>query len=302
MSERRKLGKTNKMVAYVAAGIVHAVIIGALLFNFTKDTKTVEAFDADKLDIVTATTIDESQIKDQQDRLKKLEREKQRNKELEEKRLRDLKREAEREKKRIEDLKKKNKEEQAKARELEAERKKIALQRKKEKDKREKELAEKKKKEAAEKKRKEKIAREKKAADDKRRAEEAAANERLNELLQEEERLRAAQNANRIAKERTTTVSNRYAALIREAVNLKRTIAPDFESWRVATINIKLSPLGEVLDVRTVKSSGSARYDRDAETAIRKASPLPIPTEEEDAQAHKLFRDVTLKFSMPGAG
>jgi len=299
MSERRKLGKTNKMVAYVAAGIVHAVIIGALLFNFTKDTKTVEAFDADKLDIVTATTIDESQIKDQQDRLKKLEREKQRNKELEEKRLRDLKREAEREKKRIEDLKKKNKEEQAK---LEAERKKIALQRKKEKEKREKELAEKKKKEAAEKKRKEKIAREKKAADDKRRAEEAAANERLNELLQEEERLRAAQNANRIAKERTTTVSNRYAALIREAVNLKRTIAPDFESWRVATINIKLSPLGEVLDVRTVKSSGSARYDRDAETAIRKASPLPIPTEEEDAQAHKLFRDVTLKFSMPGAG
>lgn len=310
MSERRrKSGVTNKMVAYIAAGVVHAVIIGVMLFNFTSEPKqVVEAFDADKVDIMNATTIEESQIKDQQDLLKKKEAEKKRRAEQEKKRLEELKQQAKDEEKKLDELKEKQEKEKVKAQELEAERKKIALERKKEDEKRKKELAERKKKEeaerkkkAAEKKRKEKIAREKKAADDKKRAEDAAAKQRLDDLLAEEEQRLSAQNTDRIAKERTATVSSKYAALIREAVNQKRTIAPDFERWRVAEINIKLSPGGDVLGVRTVKSSGSSRYDRDAETAIRKASPLPIPTEQEDAQAHRLFRDVTLKFSMPGA-
>jgi len=290
------------MVAYIAAGVVHAIIIGIMLFNFTSEPKqVVEAFDADKVDVINATTIEESQIKNQQDLLKKKEAEKKRREAQEKKRLEDLQKQAKDEKKKLEELKEKQKEEQAKAKELEAERKKIALKKKKEDEKRAKELAERKKKEAAEKKRKEKIAREKKAAEDKKKAKEAAAKKQLDDLLAQEEQRISAQNTDRIAKERTATVSSKYAALIREAVNQKRTIAPDFERWRVAEINIKLSPRGDVLGVRTVKSSGSSRYDRDAETAIRKASPLPIPTEQEDAQAHMLFRDVTLKFSMPGA-
>jgi len=303
MSERRrKAGITNRMVAYIAAGVVHAIIIGIMLFNFTSEPKqVVEAFDADKVDVINATTIEESQIKNQQDLLKKKEAEKKRREAQEKKRLEDLQKQAKDEKKKLEELKEKQKEEQAKAKELEAERKKIALKKKKEDEKRAKELAERKKKEAAEKKRKEKIAREKKAAEDKKKAKEAAAKKQLDDLLAQEEQRISAQNTDRIAKERTATVSSKYAALIREAVNQKRTIAPDFERWRVAEINIKLSPRGDVLGVRTVKSSGSSRYDRDAETAIRKASPLPIPTEQEDAQAHMLFRDVTLKFSMPGA-
>jgi len=310
MSKRqRKVGVTNKMVAYIAAGVVHAAIIGAMLFNFTSKPKTViEAFDADKVDIMNATTIEESQIKDQQDLLKKKEAEKKRREEQEKKRLEDLQKQAKDEKKKIEELKEQQREEKEKAQELEAERKKIALEKKEEDKKRAKEEAERKKKEAerkkkeeAEKERKEKVAREKKAADDKKRAEDEAAKKRLDDLLAEEEQRVSAQNTDRIAKERTATISSKYAALIREAVNQKRTISPDFERWRVAEINIKLSPRGDVLGVRTVKSSGSSRYDRDAETAIRKASPLPIPSEQEDAQAHQIFRDVTLKFSMPGA-
>lgn len=314
---RRKAGITNKMVAYIAAGVVHAIIIGAMLYNFTSDEpKTVvEAFDADKVDIMNATTIEESQIKNQQDLLKKKEAEKKRREAQEKKRLEDLQRQSKDEEKKLDDLKEKQKEEKVKAQEREAERKKIALKKKKEDEKREKDEAERKKKDeaerkkkaetekknAAEKKRKDKIASEKKAADDKKRAQDDAAKKQLDDLLAQEEQMVSAQNTDRISKERTSTVSSKYAALIREAVNQKRTISPDFERWRVAEINIKLSPRGDVLGVRTVKSSGSSRYDRDAETAIRKASPLPIPTEQEDAQAHKLFRDVTLKFSMPGA-
>jgi len=53
MSERRKRrGASSKTIAYIGAGLVHVVIIGAMLFNFTNKTKTVEAFDAETIDVV----------------------------------------------------------------------------------------------------------------------------------------------------------------------------------------------------------------------------------------------------------
>ena len=94
---------------------------------------------------------------------------------------------------------------------------------------------------------------------------------------------------------------SKYAALVTKAINDKRTIAPDFDSSLAAKLNIKLSPRGDVLNVSIVESSGNARYDRDAEKAVRNASPLPIPSIEEDETAHKTFQDVTLNIKMPNA-
>jgi colicin import membrane protein len=43
------------------------------------------------------------------------------------------------------------------------------------------------------------------------------------------------------------------------------------------TIQVKLLPSGEVMDAVVVSSSGDAVFDRSAENAVRKASPLPVP-------------------------
>ena len=73
MSKRRKAGAANRVMAYIAAAVVHLLLIGALFFNFTKDDdhEIVEAFDAEKIDTIKASVIDESQIKDQREKLKK---------------------------------------------------------------------------------------------------------------------------------------------------------------------------------------------------------------------------------------
>jgi len=278
------------MIAYIATGLVHAVIIGALLFNFTSKRETVDAAYAEKVDVVKATTIDESEIKKQQDKLKQKERDKQREKERERKRLEDLKKKSEQEQKRIEELKNRQKLEQKKAEELEQQRKTIAL---------------KKQQEEAERKRKAEEARKKKIAEDKRRAElariereqqEIEKQRRLNESLAAEEAFIAEQRA----KQRATTLLSKYSALIKQKVARYRTISPDFERWRTTKVNVKLSPSGDVESVRIVKSSGDVRYDRSVETAIYQSTPLPIPSVAEDVEVNKLFQDLNLDFPMPG--
>lgn len=285
MSERRKRRRaSSKTIAYIGAGLVHLVIIGAMLFNFTSKTKTVEAFDAEKIDVVKATTVSEAEIQQQRDKIKQEDRDKKRKKQQEEDRLKDLQKQAELEKQRIQDLEK--------------ERKTIALEKQKEEEKRKKELADRKKKEKKEKERKAKI------AADKKRVEDEARIAREQKRLDDEERLRQEllkeQNA-RISSERTTTLIGRYSARIRDAINDKRIIAPDFEPWRKTKLNIKLSSQGDVVSVSIVESSGSQRYDRSAETAVRQSSPLPIPPRSESEQAHETFRDFNLNITMPGA-
>ena len=84
MSERRQRESArNKLIAYTAAGVVHAVIIGALLFNFASKPDSIDADFAEKVDVVKATTVDESEIEDQKNKLKQQEREKRRQQELE---------------------------------------------------------------------------------------------------------------------------------------------------------------------------------------------------------------------------
>lgn len=296
MSERRnKLSKQNRTKAYIAAGLVHVVIIGLMLFNFSAKRETVDAADADKIDVVKARMVDDAQIKQEQDKIKKRERDKKREQERERKRLEDLKKKSKAEEKRLEELKKKKVDEQKKADELEKQRKEIALKKQKEEDKR--------KKDEAERKKKADEARKKKEADKKRKEEnerikreerELESQRRLNESLAAEEAFIAEQQA----KQRATTLMGKYTALITEKVNAVRTISPNFERWRVTKVNVKLSPSGDVKSVRIVKSSGNVQYDRSVETAVRKASPLPIPSVADDAEVNKLFQDLNISFDM----
>ena len=58
-------------------------------------------------------------------------------------------------------------------------------------------------------------------------------------------------------------------------------------------IRVKLTPDGTVMDVKIVTSSGNDSFDNNAEIAVRKASPLPVPKDKE------LFNDQfrTFKFT-----
>jgi len=53
-------------------------------------------------------------------------------------------------------------------------------------------------------------------------------------------------------------------------------------AWRAGvecTIEVQMIPGGEVVSVRLLKSCGSGVFDRSVENAVRKASPLPVPSD-----------------------
>jgi colicin import membrane protein len=47
------------------------------------------------------------------------------------------------------------------------------------------------------------------------------------------------------------------------------------------TLRVSLLSSGEVMNVSIVKSSGDDMFDRSAENAVKKASPLPVPNDRE---------------------
>lgn len=278
MSDRRERNRTkNRTVAYIAAGVVHAAIIAALLINFTSKSDTIEAVYAEKIDVVTANTVDESQIKKEQDRLKKIDRDKKKKTEKEKRDLKKLKDQAKLEKQRLADL--------------QADRKKIALQKQRDKEKYEKELRERKRKEELAKKRKKELEELERIKEEER---EYAAQQQMNKMLAEEEAFLAETRA----LQRTITAIQQSLSLIEDKINSVRTVDPSFEIWRVSVIDIKVSPTGVVQLVRTIESSGSAQYDEFVESAVYKASPLPLPNAQNYPSAHRKFVEDGFEFEV----
>lgn len=68
---------------------------------------------------------------------------------------------------------------------------------------------------------------------------------------------------------------------------------PDVVGNPQAEFEVSLIPTGEVLNVKLSRSSGNPAYDNAVERAIRKASPLPLPT---DPALVGRFRELKLKF------
>lgn len=108
--------------------------------------------------------------------------------------------------------------------------------------------------------------------------------------LQEEKRqarLReAAQKKAQVAKE-----VDKYKALIIQAIGRQWILPDHVESGLYSQFRIRLAPNGVVLEVSLVQSSGDPILDRSAQSAIYKASPLPVPG---DPDAFNVFRDIRL--------
>ncbi len=220
-----------------------------------------------KPEIVSAKVIDQAAVAAEVKRLHAAEEAaaKQRQKELDQQqaRARELERKRRAEEKRLKELKaekdrlKKQRDEQAK-REVEA-RKKAQVE------------AEKRKQAEAEK------ARQQQAELQRKRVEEAE-RKRIEQALQdelaaEEAAIQARQQAQQDRRE-----IDRYIAAIASRVRQSFTILPGLDGL-TCTLRITLIPGGEVAGVQITKSSGNQTFDRQSENAVRKAAPLPVPTE-----------------------
>jgi colicin import membrane protein len=127
-------------------------------------------------------------------------------------------------------------------------------------------------------------------AERQRRAEETA--QRQREI--EAEAARQAAEADRVAQ--STAV--RYTALIRDRVERSWLRSPGLPDKLEALLLVRLDPFGEVLEARIVRSSGNPLFDRSAEAAVKKASPLPVPSDV--TIYNRFFREFQFVFKPEG--
>ncbi|MEY3182020.1 MAG: hypothetical protein RLZ35_5 [Pseudomonadota bacterium] len=85
----------------------------------------------------------------------------------------------------------------------------------------------------------------------------------------------------------------KYQALMREKVNQVWILPGEDTQGLVCELEIKLLPDGTVLSSKVVRSSGNFAFDRSAEAAVSRASPLPIP---EDKELMPEFRNFIFTF------
>ena len=106
--------------------------------------------------------------------------------------------------------------------------------------------------------------------------------------LREEERQR--QEAARHA--RALTEIEKYKILIKQKVK-RNWVDPGGSKGLESTIKVRLAASGDVLEVQTTHSSGDDVFDRSGVNAVYKASPLPVPP---DQDLFDEFREIEFKF------
>jgi len=55
-------------------------------------------------------------------------------------------------------------------------------------------------------------------------------------------------------------------------------VYPDLDDGLKCTLYVRMIPGGDVVEARVIQSSGNQSFDRQAENAVRKAAPLPVPS------------------------
>ncbi|WP_218814873.1 cell envelope integrity protein TolA [Rickettsiella endosymbiont of Dermanyssus gallinae] len=78
---------------------------------------------------------------------------------------------------------------------------------------------------------------------------------------------------------RNAAATTKYRHLILQSIAQQWIIPPDVDKHLETRLAVRLAPGGMVLEVVIIKGSGNAVLDRSAQTAVYKASPLPVPKE-----------------------
>lgn len=291
--------------AFSVALIFHAIFFGALLLNWQMDKP--KKIVMEQGDVIQVTSVDANSYDAE---IKKIEEKKQARKNLEKKRQA----REERRLKEVEEKKKQKKAEQLKRKKAAAAKKKKAAKKKAEQekarklakkkaddDKRKKEEASRKE-ELKQKKLKKTEEARKKVEEEKRRKEEQKRQEAERKRKAEEEKKRLAEEkrqqerANAERKRLSKGIINRHVAMIAQKIERSWRQPLDAPNNLKCKIDIVLLPSGNVVSVKVVETSGNLSFDRSVETAVRRASPLPVPT---DSVIFKQFEVMRLRFE-PG--
>lgn len=281
--------------AFAVAIVFHVIFFGALFINWQIDKPNKIVMEQG--DIIQVTSVDANSY---QTEVKKIEQQKQAKRDVEKKRKAEEKRQAQvleekRQKKKKWETERRQKEKQKNADDLKR-KKALAAKKKKETEK---------KKAEQEKKRKEA---EKKTAEEKRKKEALKRKEKQKKAEQEKQRLkeekirqaelrRQEERANAERKRLSKGIVNRHVAMIAQKIERNWRQPLDAPSNLKCKIDIVLLPSGKVLSVKVVDSSGNLSFDSSVETAVRRASPLPVP---KDSVIFKQFEVMRLRFE-PGS-
>jgi len=286
--------------------LIIAFLFADLWWPFSTTPEVVERVPTIKASAVSLEEVRKQQalIREQEERrLREIEEQKQREAEAEQLvREQEEQRIQEAERQRVEqERREREQREQEEARKLaeeqEQKRKEEEARKKSEEEERKRKEEEERKKAEAERKRKEEEAR-KKAEEERRQREEEArkkAEEAEKKRLEEEELLKELEaEATRSRAERALqSLSDVIAEHIED--NWRRP-SPDIQGLQ-ATIVVRVSINGEVLLAEVTKSSGDPEFDRSAEVAVVKASPLPFPT---NPKYHEYIKEFVLTFNPDG--
>jgi len=186
-------------------------------------------------------------------------------------------------------------EERRLAEEQERKRKEEEARKKAEEEERKRKEEEERKKAEAERKRKEEEERKKAEAERKRKEEEARKKAEEERRQREEEVHKKAEEA-----EAAIRAFQSVAGLIGDHIedNWRRP-SPDVQGLQ-ATIEFRVSINGEVQSPKVIVSSGDPEFDRSAEVAIRKASPLPHLPFLTNPKYYEYLKKITLEFNPDG--
>ncbi len=275
----------------VFAVLLHVIAVVLLLVSFNFTSKTIQLPPGDEINIVDAVSVDKKEVEKELALLKKIEAEK---KAAEKKRLKELEEKEKAAERKAKELEQKRQEEEKRL--AEARKQKELEQKKREEEQKrlaelekQRQLEEEKKRRIEEQKRKEAEELARLEAERIRKEEEEEERRRKEELQRELE----AEERKRQAEEDAALQSSYINAIYRSIVNeFNRTGLPDGLS---CVIRVVLKPGGEVVGFSIIKSSGNPIFDRRAETAVRKAEPLPAP--DDSATLDRLdLRDNTFTF------
>lgn len=255
----------------VWAVIIHVLAFIAIGVSFKSSEPKISSIKQQK--VITAVAIDESKINAEINKLKKAEKRKQRN----QKRLQDkatkAKKDRKKEERKLRAIKKKQKEQER------------INKNKRIKDKKRLTELKKKEKETQDKLNKLEIKRQEKQAQ--LEQEEKDRQEKIAEKKRTSERKKREVHENAEIK--------KYENLINGKVSRNWVYLDSYGKGLVCVIQIKLLPSGDVLSANVIQSSGNIAFDRSAEIAAMKASPVPVPKNTDLFQRE--FRIVNLKFN-----
>ena len=286
-----------RAVAY--AVLMHVVLLLLLVFSLDWTPKSIKPGSNKPIqaELVDASKLQAIEEKKQAERRKVEEEKRQAEQALKEKAEAERKQQLQQEQQQKAEAERKKKAEQDARARTEAERKKKAdlAAKQKAEEKRKAEQATKQKAEAERKRKAEEAEKKKAAAEKQRKAEQAAKQKAAAEAAQQRaaEQALQAQLAEEQAQARAESALSQYIPYIQEKIQRNWLRPAGTPAGLSCLILVKLIPGGEVVAAKVVRSSGNPLFDRSVETAVLKASPLPLP---DDATMFKYFREINFNF------